>query len=179
MTLNKIGKREKGRGKRGGKRGFTLIELLVVVAMLAVLMGAVTTSVSSARRRARIQKATNDVKVIHQAILAYENWNKGELKTMGSRGKAANGADATSGNLDFLIGKGTAKGAEGTSGGAGELPVLLMAQLQGGRLADPWGTTYRVTIVESAANFDHRTLTGTLNTGYWLPNFYRTSEGEK
>ena len=162
------------------KHGFTLIELLVVVGMIAVILGALTTSVSAARNRARIQKATNDVKVIAQAILAYESWNKDELKTMGSRGKAANGAEASLGNLDFLVGKGTAKGAKGTSGGAaGELPALLMAQLQGGRLADPWGTTYRITIVESNVNMDRRVLTGTLNTGYWLPNFYRTSEGER
>jgi len=158
------------------KRAFTLIELLVVVSMIALLMGAVTTSVGAARRRARIQKATNDVKVISQAILAYENWNKGELKTMGSRGKASSGAEATSSTLDFLIGKGTAKGASGTSGGNFELPVLLQAQLQGGRLVDPWGTTYRVTIVESAVSFNRKTLTGTLNTGYWLPNFYRNNE---
>jgi len=158
------------------KKGFTLIELLVVISMIAILMGAITTSTAAARRRARIQKATSDVKVISQAILSYENWNKGELKTMGSRGKAANGAEATAGELDFLIGKGSAKGAEGASGGNGKLPVLLEAQLQGGRLVDPWGTTYRVTIVESAVTFDRKTLTGTLNTGYWLPNFYRNNE---
>ena len=161
------------------KKGFTLIELLVVVGMIAIVLGAISTSISSARQRARIQKATSDVKVIHQAILAYENWNKGELKTMGSRGKAANGADAVAGNLDFLLGKGSANGAEGASGAVGELPVLLQAALQNGKLVDPWGTTYRVTIVESGVSFDHRTLTGTLNTGYWLPNYYRTSEGEK
>ena len=43
------------------KRGLNLIELMVVVGMIMVLVGALTTSVSSARKRARIQKATADV----------------------------------------------------------------------------------------------------------------------
>ena len=37
------------------KRGFTLVELITVIAMLLLLMGAVTSSVSGARRRAKIQ----------------------------------------------------------------------------------------------------------------------------
>ena len=153
------------------KRGFTLIELLVVVAMLAILMGAITTSVSSARARARIQKATSDVKVISQAILSYEIWNGDELPPMER-------ADADSGSLGFLIGKGNAKGATGANSGT-ELPVLLQAQLQGGKMVDPWGTPYKVTIRQNAVNIKTKTVTGTLNTGYWLPNFYRIGEGER
>ncbi|MBQ0031891.1 MAG: prepilin-type N-terminal cleavage/methylation domain-containing protein [bacterium] len=153
-------------------KGFTLIELLVVVAMLAVLMGAITTSVSSARSRARIQKATSDVKVISQAILSYEIWNGDELPPMER-------ADADAGSLGFLIGKGGGgKGPAGANGGT-ELPVLLQAQLQGGKLVDPWGTPYKVTIRQNAVNVKTKTVTGTLNTGYWLPNFYRIGEGER
>ena len=157
------------------KRGFTLIELMVVIGMIAVILGAITTSVSGARRRAQIQKATNDVKVIHQAILSYETWNGDELKPCGSRGRAANGVPADASSLGFLLGKGSAKGAKGAQSGD-ELPVLLMAQLRGNNLVDPWGMPYNVTIVETPVNFDRRTLTGTLNTGYWLPNFYRNNE---
>ena len=160
------------------KRGFTLVELLVVVGMIAVLMGAMTVSVSSARQRARIQKATSDVKVISQAILSYETWNGDEIPTMGSRGKAVNGEDATSSKLGFLIGHGSAKGAAGANS-ATELPVLLQAQLQNGKLLDPWGTAYKVTIVEQDVSVKTKTVTSSLNTGYWLPNFYRTSEGER
>ena len=54
-------------------RGFTLVELLVVIGMIAILIAALTTSMAAAQERARIQKATSDVKVISQAILAYEN----------------------------------------------------------------------------------------------------------
>ena len=159
------------------RKGFTLVELLVVVGMIAVLMGAMTSAVQSARERARVQKATSDVKVISQAILAYEIWNGDELPTMGSRGRGASGVDATSSTLGFLLGHGSAKG---TAGGKGEsasgqqLPVLLMGQLQGnGVLRDPWGTPYKVTIAESTAAIQLETVTGSLWAGFFLPNFYR------
>ena len=152
------------------KRGFTLIELLVVVAMIAVVMGAISTSFSAARTRARIEKATSDVKVISQAILAYETWNGGELKELSD-------AVADGNTLGFLIGRGSAQGAEGTSGG-GEVPALLMAQLRnGGAMIDPWGTPYRVTIKGHAVNVKFKTVTGSLSTGYYLPNLYRNTEG--
>jgi len=144
--------------------------------MIAILMGAMVSVVQGARSRARIQKATNDVKVISQAILAYEIWNGDELPTMGSRGRAASGVDANAGSLGFLIGKGNAQGVAGGSGSS-QLPVLLMAQLRsGGNIVDPWGTPYKVTIAESKANIKLKTVTGALTTGYWLPNFYRNWE---
>lgn len=158
------------------RKGFTLVELLVVVGMIAVLMGAMTSAVHKARERARMQKAMSDVKVISQAILAYEIWNGDELPTMGARGKAANGVDATSANLGFLLGKGSAKGASGGSG-SDELPVLLQASLQGnGMLRDPWGTPYKVTISESAKPIDPKVIRGSIWAGYWLPNAYREWE---
>jgi len=143
------------------RRGFTLIELLVVVGMIAVLIGAISTSYASARSRARVQKATAEVKVISQAILAYENWARGgnyELTPMERR-------DADSGSLGFLLGNEAAESG-------GNIPVLLMAQLQGGgKLMDPWGTPYKVTIRQGTAS----TGAGiSVKTGYYLPNFYRT-----
>ena len=161
------------------KRGFTLIELLVVVGMIAVILGSLTVSVSAAQNRARVQRATSDVKAITQAILAYEVWNGGQLEPKGSRGSAAGGVDANLGSLGFLVGKGGARGVEGTSGEK-ELPVLLMAQLRsGGAMTDPWGMPYKVTIAPQTANIKLKTVTGELKTGYWLPNFYRISEGER
>ena len=158
---------------RGAHSAFTLVELLVVVGMIAVLMGALTTAVNGARERARIQKATNDVKVISQAILAYEIWNGDELPTRGSRGRAASGAEANESTLGFLLGRENARGVAGGSG-TDERNALLMAQLRaGGTLVDPWGTPYHVTIAESRANIKLKTATGSLATGYWLPNFYR------
>ena len=153
------------------KRGFTLIELLVVVAMIAIITGAMTTAVTGARERARIQKATSDVKTVSQAILAYENYEQGsgnfELPLM-------NGADADSGTLGFLIGQG------GSAKSGGNIPVLLQARLAGGsKMMDPWGTPYKVTIKEVQRTPKIKTASGSMQTGFYLPNFYRLTEGEK
>lgn len=146
------------------KKGFTLIELMVVVGMIAVILGAMTTSVSSARERARIQKATSDVKVISQAILSYENWSRNkELETMERR-------DADSGSLGFLLGNEAAESG-------GKIPILLMAQLKsGGKMTDPWGTPYKVTIRQGNVSAAQSIQ---LQTGFFLPNFYRLGEGER
>ena len=165
MTLNE---RERGSGllTASVKRAFTLIELLVVVAMIAIILGAMTTSVASARARAKIQKATSDVKAVSQAILAYENYSRGgkfELETMEDR-------DADSGSLGFLLGKDQAESG-------GKIPALLMAQLtSGGKMLDPWGHPYKITIrrgnIKAAQSIS-------LKTGYQLPNFYRLAPGER
>lgn len=147
------------------RRGFTLVELLVVVGMIAVLLGALSSSFTTARARARVQKATAEVKVISQAILAYENWTRGgqnELEPMERR-------DADSGSLGFLL------GSEAAESG-GKIPVMLMAQLQsGGKLLDPWGTPYKVTIRQGNISAAQGI---SLWTGYFLPNFFRTGGGQ-
>ena len=74
------------------KRGFTLVELLVVIAMIAILLAALSTSIAAAQERARIQKATSEVKIISQAILAAENYARGgkyELEPMASSARWA------------------------------------------------------------------------------------------
>lgn len=155
MTLNDI-----------SRRGFTLVELLVVIGMIAVILGSMTFAVSSARQRARVQKATAEVKVISQAILSYENWSRGgeyKLETMERR-------DADSGSLGFLLGKEAAQSG-------GNIPVLLMAQLKaGGKMLDPWGTPYKITIREGSV----RAAQGvSLRSGYNLPNYYRLAPEER
>ena len=145
---------------------FTLIELLVVISMIAVIMGALTTSVSAARARAREQKATAEVKAITQAILGYESWNKdNELEPMEAR-------DADSSSIGFLLGQKTGAAAEQTE----KIPVLLMAQLKaGGKMVDPWGTPYKITIRKGTIN---AAASVNLSTGYALPNFYRLAPEE-
>ena len=144
--------------------GFTLLELMVVVGMIAVILGALTTSISSARERARVQKAASDVKVISQAILSYENWSRDKtLETMERR-------DADSSSLGFLLGNEQAESG-------GKIPILLMAQLKGGgKMTDPWGTPYKVTIRQGTVSAAQSIQ---LKTGYFLPNFYRLGKGER
>ena len=153
-----------------GKNGFTLVELLVVVGMLAVLLAALTTSVTAARHRTRVQKATSDVKVISQAILAYENYNKsGDDYRLPTLTRAV--ADKQS--LSFLLGGGTTEGGD-------RLPVLLQAALTTkGQITDPWGHPYYVTIKSTSTKLTIKTANGNLRAGYSLPNFYRISEGER
>ena len=148
-----------------------MIELLVVVAMIAIITGAMTTAVTGARERARIQKAMADVKTVSQAILAYENYEQGsgnfELPPL-------NDAVADGTTLGFLIGQG------GAAKSGGNIPVLLQARLAGGKqMMDPWGTPYHVTIKEVQRTPKIKTASGSMQTGYYLPNFYRLVEGEK
>ena len=59
------------------RRAFTLIELLVVLAMIMILVGAMTVSINAARRRAKIAKAMQEMKDLTNAILAAEQFAKG------------------------------------------------------------------------------------------------------
>lgn len=148
------------------RRGFTLVELLVVVGMIGVIAGAMTTSVSAAQERARIQKATAEVKVISQAILAAENF-EGELPSLSD-------ADADESSLGFLIGKG------GSDSTGDKIPALLMASLSsGGKMRDPWGTPYKIKISRGSASISFDAATSSMSTGYFIPNWYRLGPEER
>ena len=152
-------------------RGFTLVELLVVIGMIAIVTAAVTTSVGNARERARIEKARVEVKSVSQAILGYENWVlAGSGEPMPEPDKEDVGADS----LGFLMGDG------GDAKSGGKLPVLLQASLASGKtMLDPWGKAYKVTIKKVQVSPKVRVATGSMQTGYFLPNWYRLSEGER
>ena len=150
------------------RNGFTLIELLVVVAMIAAIAAAMTVSVAGAQQRAKIQKATVEVKSMTQAILAYENYSQNGLPILGS---GNSGAEANASNLGFLLGK------QGTSGTGERLPVMFQAALtSGGKILDPWGTPY--TVVIAKGTLYHQNVS-TLRTGFSLPNINRLSEEER
>ena len=147
------------------KKGFTLVELIVVIAMIAIFMASVGTAVGKTAERARIEKARSDVKVISQAILAWENYSRGgkhELREM-------NDEEADSSSLAFLLG-------QGESATSGNIPELIAAQLAGGKMRDPWGRPYVVRIKEGKID---RPENLDLGTCYYLPNFYRLSEEER
>lgn len=158
------------------KRGFTLVELLVVLAMIGVIMAALTTSVRAAQQRARIQRATSDVKVLSQAILASENYSQGgkfELQAIGGSGPSS-GADADASTLKDVLGLGR------SADSGGKLPVLIDTALQsGGKMLDPWGTPYKIQIKEGDPNVRISSASGSMCTGYTLPNYYRLSEEER
>ncbi len=150
------------------ERGFTLVEMLVVVSILGMLIAAFTTSVTAAQRRSKIAKAESEVKLISQAILAYENYDSNnELPTMTDR-------DADQGSIGFLIGKG------GNAESGGKIPAVLMASLSaGGAMMDPWNKPYKISIKSGSAQIRLNTVTGNMQTGYFLPNFYRLSGEER
>ena len=151
------------------KRAFTLVELLVVIGMIALLTGAIGTSVSSARARARIVKATAEVKEMTNAILAYENYARGGeygLEPMEDR-------VATVDSVGFILGR-------GETGDTGKIPVLYNGSASAdGALRDPWGNPYRVTIREGQVPSVSSTAASNMQTGYYLPNFYRLSTEER
>jgi len=146
----------RARLKRAG--GFTLVELVTVMTMLIILMGAVTSSVSNAQKRARIQTATAEAQELTNAILAYENY--GELKEMSDQ-------EATESAISFLLGEATENGRE--------VPVLFNANIKGDRVVDPWGHAYRITIKRGSIG---GTQTKTMKTGVFFPNYCRRQAGE-
>ena len=150
------------------KRGFTLMELMVVVAMIGIIMSAIVSSTAAAQERTRRDKALSEVKTITQAILAYENVAKsGELPTMENR-------DADDNSLGFITGKG------GESRYGGKVGSMLAAiYRKGGKMTDPWGTPYKITIRASGASVRIESASGAMQTGYYFPNFYRLSEEER
>ena len=157
--------------KTSMRRGFTLVELLVVIAMIAVISAAFTTAVGGAQERAKIQKALSEVKIVTQAVLAYENYDQG-----GGRHELPirTGQDVDKSSIGFILGNG------GDAESGGKIPVLLMAALtSGGKMIDPWGTPYRIRIKKSSLSYKPRATTGSLKSGFFLPNIYRLAEGER
>lgn len=150
------------------REGFTLIELLVVVAMIAIIAAAMTVSVAGAQERARVQKATVEVKAMTQAVLAYENFSRDGLPVLGSERA---GAEVNASNLGFLLGK------QGTDGTGSRIPVLLQAALtSGGTVLDPWGTPYTIVIAKGTV---YNQNVSSLRTGFSIPNINRLSEEER
>lgn len=147
------------------RRGFTLVELLVVIGMIAVIGGAMVSSVSKAQLRAKISKANVDVGEITKAILAYANYtDDGSLSEV-----EMDNQPAQEEKLKFILGKET--GRDGTT-----VPVLYNGAITGGYINDPWGHPYRITIkkgdIVSPVNMPG------LELRLFYPNWHRLSGGE-
>lgn len=146
------------------KRAFTLIELLVVIAMLAILLGALGSGMNQARKRAMIAKATQDIKEITNAILAYENYARSLDDEVGE-------GYTDEGSMSMILGKKTLNGRT--------VPVLYNAQIQGSppAIRDPWGERYKY-MIKKAENINPGD-DNTYSTAFYLPNFYRLSDDER
>ena len=117
------------------KRGFTLVELLVVMAMIAIIAGALTTGVARAQRRSKISRAQTEAREITNAILAYANYAEdGTLSEL----TGLNDTEAGEDSLKWILGKVKSRNVD--------VPVLYNAAIQGGKIRDPWGRPYRVTV---------------------------------
>lgn len=151
------------------KSGFTLVELLVVMGMLMLLAGAITTSVSGAHRRAKIQQATVEAQEMTKAILAYENFGKGyTLET-----HLMNNQPASEQSLGFILGKEKMQ----NQGQNGQIPVLFNAAVKkSGRILDPWGNPYYVTIRREAV--DQQNVNLRFNSYVVFPNYNRRPADE-
>lgn len=150
------------------RRAFTLLELLVVIAMIAVLVGAVGSSMGRAQRRAKIAKATQDAKEITNAILGFRNYARNRSLVSYATG---GWKDATEGNLAMILGN-----EKSESGDA--VPVLYNAQLRGGKVLDPWGQAYRFCIRKLNGESD-TSGSATFARAPSLPNFYRLTDEER
>ena len=150
------------------RKGFTLVELMVVLGMVGMLIAAMASSVSGAQHRAKVAKAETEVKAIAQAILAYENFDRNHelpLMTDQPAGKSA---------IGFLIGHG------GDAESGGKIPAVLMAALSAdGVMRDPWNTPYTISIKQGSASVRMESSSGSMQSGFMFPNWYRLSEEER
>ena len=148
------------------KKAFTLVELLVVMAMIMIIAGAFTSSVASSMKRAKISRAVTETREITNAILAYQNYDEdGSLERY-----AMNDAEASESKLGFILGKVQSRGVN--------VPVLYNAGVNAsGKICDPWGNPYRITIKEG----DPVQPPGVSNLKLrmFYPNWHRLSEGER
>ena len=155
------------------KRGFTLVELITVIAMLLLLMGAVTSSVSGARRRAKIQQAISEAQELTNAILAYENFSRpGEASPLDAKATGQGWKEASEGELAFVLGQ-----VPMPNGQEGNVPVLFNGAVRGGKIRDPWGNPYRFRIMSSAVDTEDHAGSAS-ESAFAIPNINRIPADE-
>ena len=103
--------------------------------MIAIIAGALTTGVARAQRRTKISRAQTEAREITNAILAYANFSEdGTLSEL----EGLQDSEATEANMKYILGKVKSRNID--------VPVLYNAAITGGRILDPWGHPYRVTV---------------------------------
>lgn len=160
------------------KSGFTIIELITVISILLLLMGAITTSVTRARRRAKIQQAITEAQQLTDAILAFENFVKpGDDKSpleSGGRLTGESWKEATRGNLAFVLGE-----VQNPNGQKGKVPVLFNGAVTGDSILDPWRKPYRYRIMSTKVDpKDESNPNNDTESALAIPNINRISVDE-
>ena len=157
------------------KSGFTIIELITVVAILLMLMGAVTTSVTGARRRAKINQAIAEAQQLTDAIVAYENFARpGQSSPLENKATGSSWMVAAEGDMAFVLGN-----EKNPNGQSGNIPVLYEGSVTGGSIRDPWGHPYRYRIQSSVVDMREDEGGSTMGTSaFAIPNINRISADE-
>ena len=157
------------------KSGFTIIELITVISILLLLMGAITTSVTGARRRAKTQQAITEAQQLTDAILAFENFVKpGDDKSpLEGRATGESWKEATRGNLAFVLGE-----VQNPNGQSGKVPVLFNGAVTGDRILDPWGKPYKYRIMSTKVDPEDESNPNKSESNLAIPNINRISLDE-
>ena len=140
------------------KKAFTLVELIVVIAIIAILIASIGTSVRKAQLRSRIARAEAEANEMTNAIRAYENFVDTGIPER-------NDVDADESSLAFILG-------EGNDRAGNPIPVLYNASVVAGKIRDPWGTPYRVRVNQMSGDEANDEVARGMTTGVFLPNRY-------
>ena len=157
------------------KRGFTLIELITVIGMLLVLIGAISSSVAAAQRRAKMQQAITEAQEMTNAILAYENYGKiGSESPLEAKVTGDAWKDATESDLAFILGKESMP-----NGQQGNVPVLFNAAIYNGKILDPWGRPYKFRIISGKVESKNNSGSNNAKASFSIPNINRIPADEE
>jgi len=140
--------------------GFTLVEMLTVIAIIGIMVGALTMSMTGARKRARIVKAQAEVREIVSAVQSYEQAHFDDADPLPFSGTDV---EATEAALTKLV----------NPSANPEKVVYLNARFVNGRMVDPWNNPYRIRIVELN---DDDSKNEVFLTGVFAPNLVRIPE---
>ena len=138
--------------------GFTLVELMAVVAIIGIMVSALTVSMAGARKRARVVKAQAEVREIVSAVQAYEQAHFDDSDPLPFTG---NEIETTRANLAKLVGDNSEK------------VVYLNARFLNGVMVDPWDKPYRIRVIEQSDSDSGNEI---FLSGIFVPNLVRVSE---
>ena len=160
--------------RTNNRSGFTIIELITVISILLLLMGAITTSVSGARRRAKTNQAIAEAQQLTDAILAYENFSRpGRPSPLEGKVTGGNWKEAAEGDMAFVLGN-----EKNPTGQDGNVPVLFNGAVTGGSIRDPWGKPYRYRIMSTAVDAEDETAGSSGDSAFAIPNINRIPADE-